>query len=194
MKTKTFPITMDFIFLLSDSKEKIYINMFKRLNDQSDNIRQLFPGTVRYSDCPAGYKMHHTQPGGLQEHYCEMLSWMLKNNKNRFSDSDIFESVILHDISKVFLYRWATPEEFAKEPLHFRYIKRDNKLPSLTDDYLTFFMIQYFNLNVSFEVFNAVCFAEGGWSDVAKIQGNQCNKLGYFLHMADLYSSQFLGK
>jgi hypothetical protein len=197
MKKKTdFTRLMGFLEYLPETRKKLYISMIRRLNYEKEFIRELFPNTVLFINCPAGYKMHHTEPGGLVRHYVEMLQWMLMNNNKPqlFTDSDIVEAVILHDISKVLLYRHSTPQEERTDGLAFRYIKRERGIAQLNDEFLTLFLINYFELKVSWDVFVAVCFAEGGWSDVSKLQNTQSNKLGYFLHMADLYSSQILGK
>lgn len=181
-------------------KAMAYYKMFEIMDgSQFNQFRTMFPDTVALSMCPGGSKMHHIEPGGLLRHYDEMIYWMMNRHDSdlilrEINFSNIIEAVILHDISKPLFYRSSTQEEYEKDRLFFRYVKRERNVPMLNDDLLTCFIINYFKLDVSWEVFVAVLFAEGGWSDAAKMQGCQPNQLGYFLHMADLYSSQFLGR
>lgn len=143
---------------------------------------------VTASQAPAGRKMHHTYCGGLLDHLHEMWKYALISLDNfpftrEFTLEELAVAILLHDLSKTIAYR----------DTGRGYEYREDFFKNMSFDHTTYFMLNHYRVQVPRESFLGIMFAEGGWSEAAK-QKLQHNKLGAFVHVCDMYSSQLVGK
>lgn len=137
-----------------------------------------------------------------------------------FSIQDVAISILLHDLSKAVAYKYTGKFEYidahfergsitsftmreweaykGETPVKtirtgcFEY--RKNFFKTMGLDQRTYWLMARYGISVSEYIFNSIMFAEGGWSDAAKKWGMEYGKLGAFLHILDMYSSQVIGR
>jgi hypothetical protein len=159
----------------------------------------------------AGAKHHHWWYGGLAEHVLEMIQFMLKQLRDfpvayeGITTSDCIIAAFLHDFDKTWAYVGLTYEQHEsgkfKQKQLFTYA--DNSKGILDGLSKTLLELARAGIVPTDQQWSAVLFAHGGYSDAnfgytgrTKVGDtvNGFNKLAVLLNMADMYSSQILGK
>jgi len=176
-------------------------------------LRALYEAHPFFSEAPAGARHHHWWAGGLENHCTEMIGLGLDlmdlySGDVSFSKDDLITTVFLHDFSKVWIYRYITPEEREKKPKTFNpkqvFTYRAGATDILDAEGLTATTLMRFGIPITDRQWSAVLFAEGGFSSARFGFAGQPthtgtrvtheNALAAFVAMLDSYSSQLLGQ
>lgn len=168
-----------------------------------------------FDEVCAGAKHHHWWKGGLVQHVKEIIGWMIdevdRGGPGVYGDitmTDMVVVALLHDLDKVWSYVWISDEERAKDPGKYHekqvFKSTSDDLAKILDGTTRVFMYcANKGLIPTARQWSAVLFAHGGYSPanfsyggVTKVGDTVMheNKLAVLMHMADMYSSQILGK
>jgi hypothetical protein len=167
-----------------------------------------------YDQVCAGAKHHHWWLGGMSDHVKEMIGLCLDlydlypgDLKNLVTRDDIIVACYLHDFAKVWMYEFIDEEDRERNPK--KYLEQQLFKPVygafniVDEESKTLLTLSKFGIVPTEKQWSAVLFAEGGYADrnfginglthVADTVMAQ-NPLAVLIHMADLYSSQVLGR
>jgi hypothetical protein len=166
-----------------------------------------------YKVCPGGAQHHHWWIGGLEDHVKEMIGWMYdqkrlyKSDLAGVSSTDIVAAAFLHDLDKIWIYQLLTPEEKEKskgkyhEKQEFRGVQ--TAFQKVDPHSKMLLELARFGIVPTDDQWSAILFHHGGFSPAHFQFGgtsytgefvNKRNPLACLLSMADLYSSQILGR
>jgi hypothetical protein len=162
----------------------------------------------------AGAKHHHWWRGGMADHVKEMIGYSLDlldlypgDLKDKVTKDEIIQACYLHDFAKVWTYEEITEEDREKDPK--RYLAQQVFRPVygafdiVDEESKTLLELGRWGIVPSEAVWSAVLFAEGGYADrnftingISKTGDTvmKRNPLAVIIHMADMYSSQILGR
>jgi hypothetical protein len=171
----------------------------------------LLAETPYFFEVAAGAKHHHWWVGGLNEHVLEMVAWMI-DQVDRYPDAysdvnltDVIVTAFLHDFDKIWSYERLSLED-ATNPKYApgQIFKSTSCHTSMLDGLnLTLLHIARRGIVPTNKQWSAVLFAHGGYADANFTFGGasrtgstvmHANNLAVLLNMADMYSSQLLGK
>ena len=162
----------------------------------------------------AGAKHHHWWRGGMADHVKEMIGYSLDlydlypgDLKNIVTRDDIIIGCYLHDFAKIWMYEEITEEDRERDPkrYHNQQIFRPlyGAFDIIDEESKTLLELSRYGIVPSEMQWSSVLFAEGGYSDrnfgingLTRV-GNTVmarNPLAVIVHMADMYSSQILGR
>ncbi len=158
----------------------------------------------------AGAAHHHYWPGGLERHVKEMIAFMI-DQKDLYpavyqcvSTTDVLAAALLHDFDKIWAYVDLNADEIESGMYKAgQCFKHANKAIRVVDSIIkTLLLLPKYGIAPTKNQWSAVMFAHGGWSDAAfRWSGTTStarsvfkeNKLATLVHMADMFSAQFLG-
>ena len=151
---------------------------------------------VRLLEAPAGRRKHHSYSGGLLEHINQMIqiAFMIYGQytypfSRILNKGDIVVGCFIHDLHKAYC-TFIRDEE--NNNASFRYSK-DNK--HMTAEMESLKILMDYDITLTEDQMNCLFMAEGGWSNLARIQQPlDLSKLAVLVHIADMYSSQILKK
>jgi len=162
----------------------------------------------------AGAKHHHWWRGGMADHVKEMIGYALDlydlypgDLKNVVTRDDIIIGCYLHDFAKIWMYEEITEEDREKNPkkYHPQQVFRPvyGAFDIVDEESKTLLELSKYGIVPSEMQWSSVLFAEGGYSDrnfgingLTRV-GNTVmarNPLAVIVHMADMFSSQILGR
>jgi hypothetical protein len=160
----------------------------------------------------AGAKHHHWWAGGLESHLTEMLGigmdvMDLYPGDFTFTKSDLIISVFLHDFSKIWAYRYITPEDREKNPKKFKdkqvFTYTEGQFNILNDEARILLELGRAGIVPTDSQWSAVLFAEGGFSQAMYDFGGRSttgntvfssNHLATMVSLLDQWSAAILGR
>jgi len=168
----------------------------------SDRKDETFLGHGRmfgFINAPAAKRNHHAYRGGLVIHLWEMWAIWKEHFRADFeqstevNDKRILEGIIFHDLHKA--YCTFRSVEFRPDvpglPWGAEYVKGDPDSESLTWETKTLWLLQWHEIVIDVQQYNALLWSEGGW---AKIQPRWCSVLAKMLYLLDEYSGNVLSR
>jgi hypothetical protein len=162
----------------------------------------------------AGAKHHHWWRGGMADHVKEMIGYALDlydlypgDLKDKVDRDEIIQACYLHDFAKIWTYREITDEDREKNPSKYLeaqvFTYQNGQFDIVDEESKTLLELGRWGIVPSEQVWSAVLFAEGGYADRNFTFGGPTstgatvmarNPLAVIVHMADMYSSQVLGR
>jgi hypothetical protein len=179
--------------------------------DDAHKYTELLAETAYFFEAPAGAKHHHWWVGGLHQHVLEMVAWSI-DQVDRYPEAyrditleDIIVTALLHDFDKVWMYERLSPEdETNPKYASGQMFKSTSRHTSMLDGLnLTLLHLARRGIVPTEKQWSAILFAHGGYADAnftlagpsrAGSTVMHANNLAVLLNMADMYSSQLLGK
>lgn len=166
-----------------------------------------------YKEVCAGAKHHHWWKGGLEDHVREMIGLgmdmmdLYPGDFDKFTKTDVIITAFLHDFDKIWLYKYLTVEERAKNPTKFKESQVFTYTVGATDILdgysLKLLELGRYGIIPTPQQWSAVLFHEGGYSPAnfdfrgaTKTGDTVChaNLLAPFMHILDMYSAMLLGR
>ena len=203
-------IPSDDLFDVSSKRFSYLFDLIESEDLSAKYIRFFVKHPSFFTVC-AGVKHHHWWAGGLVDHVLEIIFFMREQLTSFPYDyigitvSDCIIVALLHDFDKIWTYSPLTPEQKASGKFHekqeFGYSDQTSKILDGTSR--TLLELGRAGIVPTDMQWSAVLFAHGGYSDAnfcfggATLVGstvNHENKLAVLLNMADMFSSQVLGK
>lgn len=167
-----------------------------------------------YDQVCAGAKHHHWWIGGMADHVREMIGVSLDmldlyygDLQGRVTESDIIIACYLHDFAKIWTYEFLTDDDREADPKRYKenqlFRPLNGAFDIVDEESKTLLELARSGIVPSEKQWSAVLFAEGGYADRNfTINGLSRtgdtvmarNPLAVIVHMADMYSSQILGR
>jgi len=159
-----------------------------RDEDRRDKFRKLLEDfKSKFLHVPAAVKYHHAHEGGLVIHTAQVLRWALKiyeENKEHLPDisqESIYLVAVVHDLMKC-----ETLQESPAGPFAFKYRKDFNYEHNIW----VLAKLNEYGITLSYDEMMGIMQSHGGWSKL----NNPSNRLASLIHVADMISSQLIGK
>jgi hypothetical protein len=163
----------------------------------------------------AGARHHHWWRGGMADHVKEMIGYALDlydlypgDLSQKVTKDDIIIACYLHDFAKIWMYEEISDEDRERNPK--KYLEQQLFKPVygafdiVDEESKTLLELSKFGIVPTEAQWSAVLFAEGGYADRNFAFGGRPtrtgdtvmsrNPLAVIVHMADMYSSQVLGR
>jgi len=170
--------------------------------DEPDNTRLGRGQMFGFINAPAAKRNHHAYRGGLVIHLLEM--WTIWTHRFRedfdqttaVNDKRILEGIIFHDLHKA--YRTFRSVEFQPHvslPWGAEYVKGDPDNESLTWETKTLWLLQWHEIALDNQQYNALLWSEGGWSPMNREKRQPWTSvLAKVLYLMDEYSGNVLSR
>jgi len=179
---------------MSPEMSLAYLNMFSKL--ESDHIQhsgeetRTVLGLIR---APAAKGNHHAEEGGLIKHLLEMwdvhttLIEIVPEN-NYVTHERVLRAILNHDLHKA----WMTFRLVSGPDEPWATVYDDNQTDMLmTHDVKTMYLLQEHKIPMDAEQYNALCWAEGGFS---AIRPKWCSVLAKYCYLLDEMSGNVLAR
>lgn len=181
-------------------------------NGLAEKYLEFYNAHPFYKEVCGGAKHHHWWMGGLEDHVREMIGigldlMDLYTGDFTFSRSDVIITCFLHDFNKIWIYKYLTDEERARNPKRYKekqVFSFVDGVNNILDGYSQILLeLSRYGITPTNEQWSAVLFHEGGYAS-ANFDYNgrthtgdtvmHCNHLAPFMHILDIYSSMILGR
>lgn len=156
--------------------------------DRREKFKKLMEDLkTKFLHVPAAVKHHHAYEGGLVIHTAQVLQWALKlHDENRkylpdMSRESIYLVSVIHDLMKCEVL-----QESPSGPFAFQYRKDFD----YEHNVWVLAKLNEYGITLSYDEMMGVMQSHGGWSKL----NNPSNRLASLTHVADMISSQLIGK